>query len=75
MHWFSGKRTFIDGGVYMCLNGGVASRVFICFHVVLHFYCGHQMFLLVSGVSKDSVSQELLRFILSRQYQQIYIDR
>ena len=25
--WFSGKRTFIDGGVYMCFNGGVASRV------------------------------------------------
>ena len=27
LHWFSGKRTFIDGGVYMCFNGGVASRV------------------------------------------------
>ena len=27
LHWFSGKRTFIDGGVYMLFNGGVGSRV------------------------------------------------
>ena len=27
LHWLSGKRTFIDGGVYMRLNGGVGSRV------------------------------------------------
>ena len=27
LHWFSGKRTFIDGGVYMRFNGGVGSRV------------------------------------------------
>ena len=54
----------------MCFNGGVASRVISSvFKWFLHFYCGHQMFLLVSGVSKDSVEQELLRFIVSRQYQ------
>ena len=27
LHWFSGKRTFINGGVYMHFNGGVGSRV------------------------------------------------
>ena len=27
LHWFSGKRTFIDGGVYMRFSGGVGSRV------------------------------------------------
>ena len=27
LHWFCGKRTFIDGGVYMRFNGGVCSRV------------------------------------------------
>ena len=27
LHWFSGKRTFIDGGVYMRFNEGVSSRV------------------------------------------------
>ena len=27
LHWFSGKRTFIDGGVYMRFNGSVGSRV------------------------------------------------
>ena len=27
LHWFSGKRTFIDGDVYMRFNGGVGSRV------------------------------------------------
>ena len=32
LHWFCGKRTLIDGDVYMRLNGGVDSRV-----VVLHF--------------------------------------
>ena len=25
-HWFCGKRTFIDGGVYMHFSGGVGSR-------------------------------------------------
>ena len=24
LHWFSGKRTFNDGSVYMRFNGGVA---------------------------------------------------
>ena len=23
LYWFSGKRTFIDGGVYMRVSGGV----------------------------------------------------
>ena len=27
LHWFSGKRTFIDGGAYMHFNGGIGSRV------------------------------------------------
>ena len=27
LHWFCGKRTFIDGGVYMRFNGGVRSKV------------------------------------------------
>ena len=27
LHWFTGKRTFIDGGVYMRFNGGVGSRI------------------------------------------------
>ena len=27
LHWFCGKLTFIDGGVYMHFNGGVGSRV------------------------------------------------
>ena len=27
LHCFSGKKTFIDVGVYMHFNGGVASRV------------------------------------------------
>ena len=27
LHWFSGKRTFINGGVYMRFNRGVGSRV------------------------------------------------
>ena len=39
LHWFSRKRTFIYGGVYMRLNGGVDSRVtssvFILFCVSL----------------------------------------
>ena len=27
LHWFSGKMTFMDGGVYMGFSGGVDSRV------------------------------------------------
>ena len=27
LHWFSGKRTFIEGDVYICFKGGVGSRV------------------------------------------------
>ena len=27
LHWFCGKRTFIDGDVYIPLNGGVGSRL------------------------------------------------
>ena len=27
LHWFCGKRTFIDGGVYMRFSAGVGSRV------------------------------------------------
>ena len=39
LHWFSGKRAFIDGGVYMRFNGGVGFRVtssvFMWFYVSL----------------------------------------
>ena len=27
LHWFCGKKTLIDGGLYKCLNGGVGSKV------------------------------------------------
>ena len=27
LHWFCRKRTLIDGGLYMCFNGGVGSKV------------------------------------------------
>ena len=27
LHWFCGKKTFIDGGVYVRFSGGVGSRV------------------------------------------------
>ena len=27
LHWCCGKRVFIDSGVYMCVSGGVCSRV------------------------------------------------
>ena len=27
LHWFNGKRTFIDGGMYMHFNEGVSSRI------------------------------------------------
>ena len=27
LHWFSGKRTLLDGGVYMGFNGDVGCRV------------------------------------------------
>ena len=39
LHWFSGKRTFIDGGGYTSFNEGVGSRfpssVFMWFWVFL----------------------------------------
>ena len=31
LQWFCGKRTLIDGGVYMRLNGGVGSKVAFSF--------------------------------------------
>ena len=38
LHWFCGKRTFIDGGVYMRFSGGCRLKgYFFCFHVILHF--------------------------------------
>ena len=27
LHWFCPKRTFIDGGVYVCFIGGVCSML------------------------------------------------
>ena len=70
LYWFSGKRTFIDGGVYIRFNGGVGSRVII-FSAFMWFctFLWTSMFLLVLGVSKDSGRQEHVRFIVSRQYQ------
>ena len=39
LHWFSGKRTFIHGGVYMRFNGGIGatviSSVFMWFSIFL----------------------------------------
>ena len=70
LHWFSGKRTFIDGGVYIRFRGGVGSRVIIS--SVFMWFCiflRTSMFLLISGVSKDSEGQKPVRFIVSRQYQ------
>ena len=49
-------------------------QLFLLFSCGFPFSYGHQMFLLVSAVSKDSGGQEFVRFIVLRQYQQyIYI--
>ena len=71
LRWFSGKRTFIDGSVYMRFSGRVGSRItssvfmwfciFWCRCVIGKVEgCGHQMFLLVPEVSKDSEAHERL---------------
>ena len=70
LHWFIGKTSFIDGGVYMRFNGGVGSRVILLCSCGLAFPYGHQMLVLVSGVSKDSGDKELVRFMVPRQLQQ-----
>ena len=70
LHWFSVKRTFIDGDVYMRFNGVQALGLFLPSFCGFAFPYGHQMFLLVSGVSKDSGGKELLRFKVTRQLQQ-----
>ena len=57
LDWFSGKRTFIDGGVYMRFNGVKAQALLLLFSCAFAFSCGHQMFLLV-------------RFVVSKQYYQ-----
>ena len=61
--------------VCICLLMGVqALQLFLLFSCGFPFSYGHQMFLLVSAVSKDSGGQEFVRFIVLRQYQQyIYI--
>ena len=46
LHWFSGKRTFIHGGVYMRFNGGIGATVISCFHVVFHFLMDTKCFFL-----------------------------
>ena len=56
LHWFNGRRSFIYCGVHMGFNGDVGSRV-----IGFAFSYGHQMFLLVSRVSKDSRGKELVR--------------
>ena len=61
LQWFSGKKSFIDGGMSMGFTEGEGSRVTI--YVFMQFYifrcwcvirqvesCRHQMFLLVSEV-------------------------
>ena len=31
LHWFFGKKTFIDSGVYMCFSWGVCSELLLLF--------------------------------------------
>ena len=69
LHWFSGKRTFIDCGVCMRFNGGVGSRVISS---VFMWLC---ISLWTPNVSscirgiKDSGGKELVRFVVPRQLQ------
>ena len=48
LHWFSRKRTFIDGGVYMRFNRGVGFRVASS---VIMWFC---IFLWIPNVSPSS---------------------
>ena len=50
-HWFSGKRTFIDGGVFMRFNG-VLGLLFLLISCGIAFSCSHQCFFLYRGVYK-----------------------
>ena len=67
LHWFIGKTSFTDGGVYMSFNGGIGSRVILLCSCGLAFPYGHEMLVLVSGVSKDCGDKELVRFMVPRQ--------
>ena len=73
LNWSSGKRTFIDVGVYMHFRGGVGSRLFLLFSCSFAFSCGQQMFLLVSAVPKDSGGREPVSFVVSKQHHQKHI--
>ena len=35
LHWFRGKKTFIDGGVYVRFSGGVGSLLFTILLIVI----------------------------------------
>ena len=70
LHWFSGKRTFIEGDVYICFKGGVGSRVISAVSMWFYISLWTPNVLFVSGVSNDSGGKELVRFIKPRQLQQ-----
>ena len=52
LHWFSGKMTVIDSGVYMRFNGGVGSRV-------RHFLMDTKCFFLYQGFLKIAEAKSL----------------
>ena len=53
----------------MRFNEGVGSRVISSVFMWFCIFLRTSMFLLISGVSKDSEGQKPVRFIVSRQYQ------
>ena len=70
LHWFRGKRTLLIVACICVLMGVKALGLFLLCSCGFAFPYGHEMFLLVSGVFKDSGGKELVRFILPRQQQQ-----
>ena len=66
LHWFSGKRTFIDGSVYIRFDSGVGSRVissvFMWFCISLQT---PNVSFSIRGI-EDSGGKELVRFIVPR---------
>ena len=70
LYWFSGKRTFIDGGVYIRFSGVVGSRVASS---LFTWYC---IFMWTPNVSscirvpKYSRGNEPVKFVVSKQYHQ-----
>ena len=70
LHWFSGKRAFIDGGVYMRFSGVVSSRV------ASSLFTWYYIFMWTPNVSscirvpKYSEGNEPVKFVVSKQYHQ-----